>query len=69
MYHIGGIPGRRKNFFRKIVHAKSFTGRISQYFFKNPDDKACNLAPERFIKKTSENKKYVNVYNKFNEYT
>ena len=36
MYHIGGIPGRRQFFFGKISHAKSFTGRISQYFFKIP---------------------------------
>ena len=35
MFHIGGIPGRRNDFFRKIVHAKRFTGFISQYFLKN----------------------------------
>ena len=34
MCHIGGIPGRQNDFFRKIVHAKSFTGFISQYFSK-----------------------------------
>ena len=34
MFLIWGIPGRRNDFFRKIVHAKSFTGFISQYFFK-----------------------------------
>ena len=33
MFHIEGIPGRQNDFFRKIVHAKSFTGFTSEYFF------------------------------------
>ena len=33
MFHIEGFHGRRNIFVRKIAHAKSFTGFISQYFF------------------------------------
>ena len=33
---MGESPDEEKIFFRKILYAKSFTGRISQYFFKNP---------------------------------
>ncbi len=30
-----------------------------RYFFFIEDDKSCNLAPERFINKTSPNRKYL----------